>query len=116
MILKSGVKIVGGVVIGIATGGTGLAAMATAAGAQTALSFTVDAADLATSERGGTAEQYLTIARQSAIDGLSQVASGGASLAIKGTALPHKAQQKTAVIQTIPGRVKKSCFFIRKRK
>ena len=88
MILKSGVKIVGGVVIGIATGGTGLAAMATAAGAQTTLSFTVDAADLATSERGGTAEQYLTIARQSAIDGLSQVASGGASLAIKGTALP----------------------------
>jgi len=88
MILKSGVKIVGGVVIGIATGGTGVAAMAVSAGAQTALSFTVDASDLATSQRGGTTDQYLRIAGQSAVDGLSQVASGGASLVIKNTALP----------------------------
>lgn len=88
MILKSGVKIVGGVVIGIATGGTGFAAMATAAGAQTALSFAVDAGDLATSQRGGTVDQYLRIAGQSAVDGISQVASGGASIVIKNTALP----------------------------
>ena len=45
-ILKSGIKIVGGVCIGIATGGTGIVPLLTAAGAQSALSFTVDASDL----------------------------------------------------------------------
>lgn len=87
-ILRTGVKIAGGVIIGVATGGTGFAAMATAAGAQTALTFAVDAGDLATSKRGGTAEQYLTIAGQSVVDGVSQIASGGASQIIKSTTLP----------------------------
>ncbi len=86
-ILKSGVKIVGGVCIGIATGGTGVAPLLTAASAQSALSFTVDASDLATSKKGGTAEQYARIAKQSVVDGLSQVASGGATNFINGTTL-----------------------------
>ena len=86
-ILKSGIKIVGGVCIGIATGGTGIVPLLTAAGAQSALSFTVDASDLATSKKGGTTEQYVKIASQSVVDGLSQVASGGATTFINGTTL-----------------------------
>ncbi|MBR2525257.1 hypothetical protein IKE67_02200 [bacterium] len=86
-VLKSGVKIVAGVVIGICTYGAGVVPLLAAASAQTAVSFAVDASDLASSKNGGTAEQYLTIARNSAIDGVSQFVSGGASQIIKGANL-----------------------------
>lgn len=86
-ILKSGIKIVGGVCIGVATGGTGIAPLLTAAGSQSALSFAVDASDLATSKTGGTKEQYMKLAGQATVDGISQIVSGGVSNYIGGTSL-----------------------------
>ncbi|MBR1943526.1 hypothetical protein IJ843_07310 [bacterium] len=92
MVLKSGIKIAAGVVIGVATGGAGVAPLLVAAGAQSAVSFAVDASDLATSKKGGTTEQYLTLAKNAAIDGASQVVSGGASQIIKGSGVSTAAR------------------------
>ena len=86
-VLKSGIKIVGGVVIGVATGGTGVVPLLAAAGLQSGLTFAVDASDLATSKRGGTAQQYLDLANDAIVDGASQVLSGGVSKYIDSTSL-----------------------------
>ena len=86
-VLKSGVKIAGGIVIGVATGGVGVAPLLAAAGAQTALSFAVDASDLATSKKGGTVEQYVDAGKQAVVQGASQALSGVSTMAIKATTL-----------------------------
>lgn len=86
-VLKSGIKIAGGVVIGVATGGAGVVPLLAAAGAQSALSFAVDASDLATSKKGGTVEQYVDAGKQAIVQGASQALSGVSTMAIKATAL-----------------------------
>ena len=86
-VLKSGIKIAGGVVIGVATGGAGVVPLLAAAGAQSALSFAVDASDLATSKKGGTVEQYVDAGKQAIVQGASQALSGVSTMAIKATTL-----------------------------
>ena len=86
-VLKSGIKIASGVIIGVATGGAGVVPLLAAAGAQSALSFAVDASDLATSKKGGTVKQYVDAGKQAIVQGASQALSGVSTLAIKATTL-----------------------------
>ena len=86
-VLKSGIKIASGIVIGVATGGAGVVPLLAAAGAQSAMSFAVDASDLATSKKGGTVEQYFEVGKHALVEGGAQALSGVSSLAIKATTL-----------------------------
>lgn len=81
-VLKSGVKIAGSVVIGVATNGTAIPLLA-AAGGTAALTIAVDASDRATSNNGLSVDEFSKIAKDAVIDAGSTVLSGGATQAIK---------------------------------
>ena len=70
------VKTVGAIAIGFATGGTGLAALATASVATAAVSASVDLSDRVSSEVGLKDGEIVTILKNAAVDGASVFAGG----------------------------------------
>ncbi|PWL74526.1 hypothetical protein DBY21_09235 [Candidatus Gastranaerophilales bacterium] len=70
------VKAAGAIAIGVATGGVGFAALATAAGATAVLSATVDLTDRVSSEVGLKEDEVANILKNATIDGASVFAGG----------------------------------------
>lgn len=97
-VVKSTAKIVGSAVIAVASGGTATGLLVAAVGT-TALSFGVDASDMASDGLTHTGKEYLNVGKNAAIDGGAQLISGGTSHFLKaanvGRAVRYTAQAAT---------------------
>lgn len=82
-VVKSAAKIVGSAVIAVASGGTATGLLIAAVGT-TALSFGVDASDMASDGLDHSASEYGQVAVNAAVDGGAQLISGGTSHFLKG--------------------------------
>lgn len=75
-VINAAAKVGAAVVIGVATGGTGLAALITTSAATTGASFVIDVTDQITSTNGMSTAEFLDITKNAVVDGASVFAGG----------------------------------------